>query len=74
MKNTLFIINRKEEYGGQIVYHDFDSVKDDFKNLILHPMDFKLGIIDSLEDIIKPIRNAFESDELKIILQNAYPK
>ena len=67
-----FIINRPEKFGGIIVYKNIDNVKEDFKTEKLHPGDFKLGIIDSFDIILNPIRKIFESKELQKLLKLAY--
>ena len=72
-KNIDFIINRKEKFGGDIIYKTIEEVKSDFMSEKLHPGDFKMGIIDNLDLIIKPIREAFQSKELQTLLKLAYP-
>ncbi|ARF10785.1 tyrosyl-tRNA synthetase [Hokovirus HKV1] len=71
-KNQQFIINRKEKFGGIIIYDSFDNIKNDFALGKLHPQDFKLGITDSLNYILEPIRNSFETKERKLLLKKAY--
>ena len=78
-KGLNFVINRKEKFGGPITYTNINDVKTDFVTKVdeqeykLHPGDFKLGIIDSLDLIIKPVRDAFLSKELQGLLKLAYP-
>lgn len=78
-KNLDFVINRKEKFGGPIIYKNIADVKNDFATKVddtefkLHPADLKLGIIDSLEFIVKPIRDAFVSKEMQSLLKLAYP-
>lgn len=72
-KQLKFIINRKEKFGGPIIYMDSNHVKNDFVSQQLHPGDFKMGIIDSLDIILEPIRNAFDTPEMKKLLCLAYP-
>lgn len=73
LKGKDFVINRKEEHGGPLVYKNIDDVINDFKELKLHPADLKTGIVDCLDVIIEPIRNAFRSKELMQLLNKAYP-
>ena len=78
-KNLNFVINRKEKFGGPITYVDIDEVKKDFTTKLendefkLHPGDLKLGVIDSLEEIVKPIRDGFNCKEMQQLLKLAYP-
>ncbi len=78
-KGLNFVINRKEKFGGVIIYTNFEDVQTDFFTKIdeqeykLHPGDFKSGIIDSLDLIIKPVRDAFLNKDLQTLLKSAYP-
>lgn len=76
-KGITFTINRDIKYGGPIVIDDYDSLIEKFANLQVLPVDLKLGIIDNLELIIKPIRNIFNSKnnsyENHDIIKLAYP-
>jgi tyrosyl-tRNA synthetase len=72
LKGSNFNINRKEEYGGPIIYNDFDNVQNDFKLEKLHPADLKLGIIDSIDTILEPLRNVFKSKEFVALINKAY--
>jgi tyrosyl-tRNA synthetase len=68
-----FVINRKEQYGGKLEYIKYDDMENDFKSEKLHPEDMKLGLIDSINDFLEPIRQKFEQPEFKLILNQAYP-
>lgn len=67
-----FVIKRKTEHGGDLVYENCEAIKADFASKKLHPMDLKLGCVDVIEMIIAPIREAFENEECKKILKEAY--
>lgn len=73
-KKLDFVINRPDKFGGEIIYKTIEKVKNDFKNQSLHPADFKLGIIDNLDIILKPIRDAFQTKDLQELLRKAYPE
>ena len=73
-KGIDFVINRKEKFGGQIIYKNIDDLKNDFKTEKLHPGDFKLGMIDSFDLLLDPIRKSFEAPELQKLLNMAYSK
>lgn len=79
-KNLDFVINRNEKFGGPIIYKNIEDVKKDFCESIgdndfkLHPGDFKQGISENLDLIIKPVRDAFVNDKvMQKLLKVAYP-
>lgn len=51
-------IKRPEKFGGNKLYKNAESLKEDYKNSKLHPMDLKNAVIDALEQLIAPIRKA----------------
>ncbi|CAH6421746.1 Tyrosyl-tRNA synthetase [uncultured virus] len=67
-----FNINRPEKYGGLTVYENFENIKSDFVEKKLHPGDLKLGLLDCLVNLLKPIRDKFEETEMKDLLKLAY--
>lgn len=67
-----FIINRKEKFGGPLIYNNIEDVKNDFETKKLHPGDLKSGISNSLENIVKPIRDSFNNKEMQTLLKLAY--
>lgn len=72
IKGLNFVIERKEEYGGNTTYTKLDDVKDDFKAEKLHPMDLKQGVINNLDLILDPIRKTFDTSEMKQLIKLAY--
>jgi len=72
IKGLNFVIERKEEYGGNITYNNIDDVKNDFKSEKLHPMDLKQGMINNFDLILDPIRKTFETPEMKKLIKLAY--
>ncbi len=70
--NDKFVINRKEEHGGSNEYDDIQQVKNEFKELKLHPDDLKNGIIDGLNQILDPIRKVFSTKEMNTLVKMAY--
>lgn len=73
VQNKGFTIQRKEEYGGEITYSTIDVVYEDFRSERLYPGDLKLGLIETIDSIIAPLRRTFESKERKELLRKAYP-
>ena len=54
-------IYRDAKFGGNIIYDNYNSLKNDFEKRALHPLDLKLAIADSLEKLIAPIRKAWKN-------------
>jgi len=58
------VIERKEEWGGNATYHDFENLRADYFAGKIHPMDLKNAVSKSLADWFAPIRAwAEENDE-----------
>jgi tyrosyl-tRNA synthetase len=78
-KGLNFVINRKDKFGGPITYTNINEVKRDFVTEVeggefkLHPGDLKLGVSDSLEEIVRPIREEFAKKDMQQLLKLAYP-
>ncbi|MEK6918744.1 MAG: tyrosine--tRNA ligase [Nanoarchaeota archaeon] len=52
-----FVITRPEKFGGNLSFSDYDSLESSYANGKIHPMDLKNSLVESLEKIIKPIRD-----------------
>ena len=72
---TCFIINRKDQHGGRIVYQTekFNDIRQDFRSGTLHPADLKLGMIDTLNGIFSKIQETFYQSVDKKLVSKAYP-
>ena len=70
LKGLDFVINRPEKFGGPIVYKNINNVSQDFADNKLHPADFKFGIADNLDTLIKPIRDVLINNT--DLIQKAY--
>ncbi len=57
-----FKIYRTKEHGGYIEFNSADDLKNEYEKGNLHPNDLKLGVSESLEILIKPVREYFEKD------------
>ncbi|CAO3668847.1 unnamed protein product [Umbelopsis ramanniana] len=68
-----FIVERKEEYGGNQVYTKFEDMEEDFRTEKLHPGDLKAATTKALNELTAPIREAFDNDEMKALVELAYP-
>jgi len=49
-------IKRPAKFGGDVSYKGYEKLESDFASKKLHPMDLKTAVTESLEKIIKPIR------------------
>lgn len=56
-------IERPKKFGGNITLHSYDELEKMFAEGKLHPVDLKNGVADSIDKIVKPIREHFEKDK-----------
>ncbi len=66
-----FVINRPEEYGGQIKFKTYEAVEKDFASKKLSSIDLKMGLSEEIIRIIKPIRDKLEKNSK--LVKEAYP-
>lgn len=66
-----FIVERPEEYGGDLVYESYQELEDDFVAEDLHPQDLKNAVADAITAVLEPIQDRFEGEE--DLLSTAYP-
>jgi tyrosyl-tRNA synthetase len=55
-------VERPEKYGGNAEFFSYAELEDAFKKGRLHPADLKIGVGESLDQIIAPLRDHFEKD------------
>jgi tyrosyl-tRNA synthetase len=67
-----FIINRPEQWGGALLFLSFDNLVDEYINKKLSAPDLKLGISDWIIELLQPIRDHFETEEMKDLEKSAY--
>lgn len=72
-KDDPFVISRKEKFGGDITYANFDQILDDFKHEKLHPGDLKTSMIGTINRLFDPIREVFNTTDMKRLMKRAYP-
>ncbi|CED83085.1 tyrosine trna ligase [Phaffia rhodozyma] len=73
-EGTVISIFRDEKFGGDLHYSSFKEMETSFAEKKLHPKDLKKGMTDTVNNLLQPIRDAFESDEdFKKSEANAYP-
>jgi len=59
-KNNTLKITRDKKHGGDMFFKNYLDLEDSFESGKIHPFDLKNAVSESLEKIIKPIRNAWE--------------
>lgn len=66
-----FVVERPEEYGGNLTYESYGALESDFLDEELHPADLKPAAADAISSVIAPVRERLvEHPEL---LAAAYP-
>ncbi|MCS7137449.1 MAG: tyrosine--tRNA ligase, partial [Candidatus Caldarchaeum sp.] len=60
LKSTMRI-ERPSKFGGEIVYHDYQSLEKDYVEGRLHPLDLKNAVAEYLSHLLSPVRNWFET-------------
>ena len=67
-----FVVERPEEYGGDLVYESYDAVEADFLSGELHPADLKPSAAAAISEVIDPVRERLSSE--MDLLAEAYPE
>jgi len=73
LKGENFLIERKEENGGNSSYDNFEALESDFAAEKVHPGDLKVSVEKYLNRLLEPVRQYFETPELKKLTAKAYP-
>lgn len=68
-----FVINRDERWGGPMSFTTFDELVDNFTKDVLCPSDVKLGVCDFLTNLLEPVRNHFETEDMIRLTELSYP-
>uniref|UniRef100_A0A6B2FWZ4 tyrosine--tRNA ligase n=1 Tax=Myxobolus squamalis TaxID=59785 RepID=A0A6B2FWZ4_MYXSQ len=72
-KNYNFVVERKEEHGGNIFINSYEELEEIFVQKLLHPGDLKTATVRCLDHILSPIRIHFSSPKCKSLNNLAYP-
>jgi tyrosyl-tRNA synthetase len=67
-----FVVDRPDEYGGDLVYESYDNLAADFLDEELHPADLKPTAGAYISRVIDPIRERLTAQEE--LLAEAYPE
>merc|ERR1712018_125150 len=73
LKNEDFVIERKQEFGGNINYEKFEDLESGFAKEEVHPGDLKNAVEMYLNRLLDPVRRKFDTPELKALTSKAYP-
>ncbi|KAG8587991.1 hypothetical protein GDO81_005844 [Engystomops pustulosus] len=68
-----FVVLRDEKYGGNKTYTDVNELEKDFAEQNVHPGDLKASVEKALNKLLDPIREKFNSPEMKKLSNDAYP-
>lgn len=60
-----FVVTRKPENGGETTYATYQELEDSFAKQELHPADFKPAVEGYINRLLEPIREIFNTPELK---------
>lgn len=55
-------IERKDEYGGELHYKEFQELEEDFESGELHPLDLKNAVADEVVERFEPVRERFKKE------------
>jgi len=67
-----FVVERPEEYGGDLEYVDYDALEADFVSGELHPADLKPAAAAAIDEVIDPVRERLLAEPE--LLASAYPE
>ena len=67
-----FLVERPEEYGGDLVYDDYEALEEDFVSGELHPADLKPAAAAAIADVVDPVRERLLAEPE--LLEEAYPE
>ncbi|KAM4656995.1 tyrosine--tRNA ligase, cytoplasmic isoform 3-T3 [Amazona ochrocephala] len=68
-----FVVLREEKWGGNKTYTAYEALEKDFAEQAVHPGDLKNSVEVALNKLLDPIREKFNSPELKQLTNAAYP-
>ncbi|ODQ66601.1 tyrosine tRNA ligase [Nadsonia fulvescens var. elongata DSM 6958] len=69
-----FVIDRPEQYGGKVIYNNIQELHEAYASQALSPQDLKIGVSDSINYLLAPIREQFlENPDFKELEAKAYP-
>ena len=73
LKGSNFVIERPEEFGGNVEFTAYEDLQAAFAKEEVHPGDLKSAVEKYLNTLLEPVRKTFETPELKKLVASAYP-
>ena len=67
-----FVVDRPEEYGGELAYDDYESLEGDYVSGELHPADLKPAAAGAIAEVVDPVRERLLAEPE--LLAEAYPE
>jgi tyrosyl-tRNA synthetase len=67
-----FVVERDEEWGGDLVYDSYDALEADYVSGELHPADLKPAAAAAISEVIAPVRDRLRDQP--DLLAEAYPE
>ncbi|KAJ3109203.1 hypothetical protein HDU97_008602 [Phlyctochytrium planicorne] len=67
------LIERKEEFGGNVTFTSYEEIHNAFGEKKLHPGDLKKAAVKTINDLLEPIREKFKDQALIDLTLLAYP-
>lgn len=74
LKSNSWLVERPEQYGGNVTYATYQEMEDAFAKKELFPADLKKSVCRELNNLMEPVRKHFEKPELQKLLREAYPE
>jgi len=72
--NQPIVFERPERFGGDITYQTYEEIETAYANKELSPADLKPGVAKEINNLLAPIRKAYEDDKaMQEIIEKAYP-
>ncbi len=71
-RDESLVVERPEEYGGDLVYESYDDLEADFVSGELHPADLKPAAAEAVSAVIDPVRERLLAEPG--LLAEAYPE
>lgn len=73
LKNEEFHVSRAAEHGGPVSFKTFEELREAYRTQALYPPDFKNAVENYLNRLLEPIRQEFNSNARKELIEKAYP-
>ncbi|XP_053680153.1 tyrosine--tRNA ligase, cytoplasmic isoform X2 [Anopheles nili] len=72
-EGEVFTIHRKAEFGGDLVFPQYEQLETCFAAQELHPGDLKAAVEVCINRLLDPIRKAFDTEAHRELTERAYP-